>query len=106
MGFGAAPCFALVLLVIMVRWDLRKHIWFWLVILSAMLLQIPIVVLIPWGNRDITGISILPVAALDYGIVYGGIKLIERLMNRSNNDRVLTPEVNKPVAGGSPPNRT
>jgi hypothetical protein len=46
------------------------------------LLQVPIVLLIPWNNRNLTGISLLPVAVLDYGLVYGCVKLVEKMMSR------------------------
>jgi hypothetical protein len=69
----------MVLLVVRARWDLRKHAWFWVAVAFGTLLQIPIVVLIPWDNRNLTGISLLPVALLDYGLVYGCIKLAEKM---------------------------
>jgi hypothetical protein len=83
-GIGAAICVGLVMLVIMTRWDLRKHAWFWTIIVFAAFLQVPLVLFIPWKNRDLTGISLLPVAVLDYGIVYGCIKLAEKTMTRSD----------------------
>ena len=79
LGFGAWICSALVISVARVRWDLRTHIWFWTTIASAELLQIPIVLLIPWNDRGLTWITFLPVAVLDYGLVYGIIKLIEKV---------------------------
>ena len=88
-GIGASICAALVLLVVRTRWDLRKHVWFWITIIFAVFLQIPLVLFIPWKNRNLTGISLLPVAVLDYGIVWGCIKLAEKLMKR--NDKASTP---------------
>ena len=80
LGFGAWICTGLVILVARTRWDLRKHIWFWMVIVLAEVLQIPIVVLLPWSNRSLTWFSFMPVAVLDYGIIYGGVRLVEKMM--------------------------
>ena len=84
-GIGAAICSGLVILVVMVRWDLRKHWWFWVVILFGVALQIPIVLLVPWANRGLTGISLLPLGALDYGVVYGCVKLAEKMVKKTDS---------------------
>jgi hypothetical protein len=82
LGFGAWICSGLVMLVVRTRWDLRKHVWFWIAIVFAELLQIPIVLLIPWRDRNLTWIVFLPVAVLDFGLVYGCIKSVEKMMKR------------------------
>jgi hypothetical protein len=81
-GFGAWMCSGLVSLVVRSRWDLRMHVWFWATIFLAGLLQIPIVLFVPWNDRGLTWITFLPVAAMDYGLVYGCVKLVEKLMAR------------------------
>ena len=80
LGFGAWICTGLVILVARTRWDLRRHIWFWMIIVFAELLQMPIVLLMPWSNRSLTWFSFLPVAVLDYGIIYGCVKAVEKMM--------------------------
>jgi len=87
MGIGAWICSGLVFLVIRTRWDLRKHVWFWIAVAFGFVLQAPIVLLIPWGNRNLTGISLLPVAVLDYGLVYGCVKLAEMLIRKGDRAR-------------------
>jgi hypothetical protein len=82
MGIGAWICAGLVLIVVRSHWDLRGSFWFWLSIGVALLLQVPIILLIPWGNRGLSGISLLPVAVVDYGLVYGCVKLAEKMMKR------------------------
>jgi hypothetical protein len=82
-GIGATGCSVLILMVIRTRWDLRKHAWFWITIFFAVLLQVPIVLLIPWKNKTLTGISVLPIVLLDYGIVWGCVKLAEKVMQRA-----------------------
>lgn len=79
-GLGAWICSWNVVLVVTRRWDLRRHIWFWLTISVAFLLQVPIVVWIPWGDSNLTWICFLPVAIADYGVVYGLTKIVEKMM--------------------------
>jgi hypothetical protein len=79
-GIGAWVCFTFVLLVVRIRWDLRRHVWFWITITLAFLLQIPLLLEIPWNDRNLTWFILLPVAALDYAVVYGCVRLIEKLV--------------------------
>ena len=79
-GIGAWICIGLVLMVVRTHWDLRKHGSFWGAIAFVTLLQVPLIMLIPWGNRGLTGISLLPIALLDYGFAYGCVKLIEKVI--------------------------
>jgi hypothetical protein len=83
MGIGAGICAGIVVLIVKSHWDLRGSPWFWLSIGVAILLQVPIVLLIPWGNRGLTGMSLLPVAVADYGLVYGCVKLAEMMGSKS-----------------------
>jgi hypothetical protein len=82
LGFGAWICTVLVMFVVRTRWDLRRHVWFWIIIIIAELIQIPIVLVIPWSDRNLTWITFLPVAVLDYALVYGCIKLIEMMLRK------------------------
>jgi hypothetical protein len=83
LGFGAWICSGLVMLVARTRWDLRMHVWFWITIVFGELLQIPIVLLIPWNERNLTWFAFLPVAVLDFGLVHGCVKLVEKMMTRN-----------------------
>lgn len=84
MGIGAWICIGLVVLVARSHWDLRESPWFWLSIGVSILLQAPIIMIVPWGNRALTGMSLLPVALVDYGLVCGCVKLAEKMANKSS----------------------
>lgn len=82
-GIGVWICVGMVAAAIIVRWDLRRSAWFWLAVLIAGLLQIPFAVFVPWTNRHMSFVSFLPFGVLDYAIVYGCIKLAEKIIKRS-----------------------
>jgi len=84
LGFGAWICTVLVMLVVRTRWDLRRHVWFWIIIIFAELIQVPIVLLMPWNDRNLTWITFLPVAVLDYVLVIGCVRLVEKMLRRDN----------------------
>ena len=58
-------------------WDLRKHIWYWLALIVAVLCNAALVAFIPWNSNEYPGIVLLPIALPDFAAVYGAFKLIE-----------------------------
>ena len=84
-GIGAWICTAFVMLVVRIRWDLRRYVWFWITICLALLLQIPLVMVVPWNDRNLTWIILFPIATLDYAVVYGCVRLVEKLMKADKN---------------------
>lgn len=82
-GVGAWVCSGIVTMAARVRWDLRNHIWYWVVLAFGVLLQVPLIVLIPWTNGKLNYFNALPIAVLDYLVLYGCIKLVEKLLKRA-----------------------
>lgn len=83
-GRAAAICGAVGMTAIRACWHLRRHAWFWIVLAVMVALHVALVVFIPWGDKSYPGYTLLPVAGLDYGIVYGSFKLAERVMSRGD----------------------
>jgi hypothetical protein len=86
-GLGAWACAAIVLAAVRERWDLRDRVWFWIVITVSIVLQIPFILFVPWNNKHWSYISLLPIGFLDYLIVSGSIKLVEKVMKKSEGER-------------------
>jgi hypothetical protein len=62
----AAACFGGALIItVRLRWEMRKHVWFWVVIGFLVLVHLAIVLLIPWPNRNYTLPIVLPVGIVD-----------------------------------------
>lgn len=78
-GRGMAAMISSGLIVVLVKyfWDLRNRVWFWITIAFIVGLHVALVLLIPWPDNDYRGIQLLPFALLDFGIVYGIIRLVE-----------------------------
>jgi hypothetical protein len=84
-GRIAAISAAVAMTVARARWDLRRQTWFWITQAVMIALHAPLVLFIHWPTLRLPGIAFLPVAALDYGVVYGCIRLVERAMKRSGD---------------------
>lgn len=81
-GRAAAICVGVGMMAIRACWHLRSHEWFWIVLTVMVGLHVALVMFIPWGDKSYPGSALLPVGALDYGIIYGSFKLAEKLMSR------------------------
>jgi hypothetical protein len=82
-GLTAGLCTAMIIGVVKAYWNLRKHVWFWVTVAILTTLQVPFVILFPIPmTRNFTVWELLPVAILDFGIMYGCIKLVAREMNK------------------------
>ena len=74
LGIGA------MLVAIRVRWDLRKRIWFWGIIIVLLALHIPLLLLARWPHGWLPAIGWLPIAVADCLIVLGAVRLVEKLI--------------------------
>jgi len=71
-GMGASCCASILLYVVLTRWELRRHAWFWFTVVILACIQIPFVLYVPWSNEHYRGGALLPIGAMDYGIAWGG----------------------------------
>ncbi|HXF22977.1 MAG TPA: hypothetical protein VN602_00550 [Gemmatimonadaceae bacterium] len=72
-----------IVLVIRSRWDLRARVWFWATVTFLILLHVPLILRTQWTNVNMPAVSLMPFAILDWVIMYGCIKLVEKVMKRS-----------------------
>jgi ABC-type amino acid transport system permease subunit len=90
-GIGAWICAGLIVHSTRVRWNLRRNAWFWVASTTAVLLQVPFVVFVPWGDRYMSSISFLPFGILDFAIIWGCFNLAEKVMRQ--RERVECPKI-------------
>jgi hypothetical protein len=64
-------------------WDLKTRVWFWVTIAIITALHIPAILLIPWGDQNLSYVALLPLGLLDLGITYGIIRLVENAIEKS-----------------------
>jgi hypothetical protein len=91
-GMGASCCLAMVLIVARFNWELRKHISFWIAIAVLLLMQLPIVVYVPWStNRLFNGRGLTPFALIDCLIGFGLMKLAKMAMKKKESNSAADP---------------
>ncbi|HLV85516.1 MAG TPA: hypothetical protein VKV39_00985 [Candidatus Sulfotelmatobacter sp.] len=79
---GLAVCIVLgmVMLAIKIRWRLRKHLWFWVVIGFILALHAPLILRfqVPQGNTP-TLFYTMPLGIVDFLIISGALGIAEKL---------------------------
>ena len=82
-GRAAAICTAVIMYAARGCWNLKEYAWFWMTLAIIITLHILLVLLVPWTSKSYPGLTLFPIAVLDYAIVYGCIKLVEKVMKRA-----------------------
>jgi hypothetical protein len=71
---------------IKVRWNLRKHIWFWAIIAAIFALDVPLFFIIRWPNGKTPGLLYgLPFALVDFLLISEGLRIAEKLFSKSSS---------------------
>ena len=84
-GLTAALCTAVIIVVVRFFWYLRKHLWFWMTIMVFVALHVPLVISFPMPmTKSFTVWEVLPAVVLDFGIMYGCIKVVARAMKQAD----------------------
>jgi hypothetical protein len=84
-GLAASIMTGMIITAVILSWDMRKHIWYWITLIVLILLHVPLIQYVPWSDRSYPGMMLLPHGLLDLAVVYGCIKLVEMLMTRKDN---------------------
>jgi hypothetical protein len=80
LALSACVCLGAILILIRIRWELRKSIWFWVTIVLVLLLHVPVILLVPWPHMTVNRITLLPIGFADFLIVLGAVKFVERFI--------------------------
>jgi RHS repeat-associated protein len=83
-GRAAAISVGVIAMAVRACWDMRKNAWFWATAGILIALHVFLVVRVPWTDKSYPGYTLLPFAALDYGVIYGSFKLAEKMMKGSD----------------------
>lgn len=75
-----------IIIAIMSRWDLSHHLWFWITIAIIVGSHVPLVLFIRWPQESYPGFTLWLPVVLDYAVIYGLIKVVEKVMKSKTSD--------------------
>lgn len=79
-GRAAGVFSGLMIIALRAFWRLRQRAWFWMTVLALTAIHIVLISIIPWTNKSIPAPALWPVGIVDFGVIYGFIKLVEKAM--------------------------
>lgn len=81
---GLSACISISILLIALRatWKLHEQGWYWAAVALSVALQIPFFLYVSWTDHDYRGTALAAFGFLDFIIIWGGITLCGRLLNR------------------------
>lgn len=89
LALTACIILGMIMLAIKIRWTLRKHVWFWAIIILILGLHIPLLFIVrrPQSNIPTLAYS-LPIGIVDFLLIIGAIGLAEKMFstNSSSSD--------------------
>jgi len=88
-GRAAGLAFALMIGAARAFWYLRRHVWFWLTVAALVMLHGMLVVAVPWRNGSLPARGLWPFAIVDLLAMFGIIKLVEKVMTRTGEVRLI-----------------
>jgi len=85
MGLTVCIVLAVVLFAIKLRWNLRKRIWFWVIIVFILAVHIPLFLMVQWPQgKGPTLNYTMPFGILDFVIISGTLCLAEKLFSKDS----------------------
>jgi hypothetical protein len=67
-------------LVILFKWKLRRHGWFWISIVVIAALHVPLILFVPWTTRWVPALVITVIASADFCLILWILLIVEGLM--------------------------
>jgi hypothetical protein len=78
-------CIAMFVIAIAMRWQLKRHVWFWITIAAIAALHVLLILFIPWTNRWVPAFVITPIAIADLFVILLILKFVGRFVERSKS---------------------
>jgi hypothetical protein len=83
MGRAVFLVLGAILFAIRIRWDLRRHFWFWGVIVLVLALHVPLFFIARWPHGWLPAVGWLPIALADCLIILGIVRFVAKFIVRT-----------------------
>jgi len=80
-GRAAWICSGMIFIAVKMRWKFKARPLFWITVVGLSALHVPLILFVPWTNRWIPAIAILPLGVADLVLILSAISLVMRTKN-------------------------
>ena len=86
MGLTVSIVLGMIALAVKMRWHLRRHLWFWAIIVFILVLHVPLFFVVRWPQGNVpTFFYTMPVGIADFLIIMGAISAAEKLFSKNSS---------------------
>jgi hypothetical protein len=86
MGLAVCIVLGMIMVAMKIRWNLRRHLWFWATIVFVLALHVPLVFMVRWPQgKGPTLIYTMPIGIADFLIILGAIGLAEKVFSTNSS---------------------
>ena len=82
MALPALNCGLVLSLLIFLKWKLRRHVWFWIVMTIIAALHILLICYIPWTKKWVPAIAIGAIDSVDFCVLLWILAVVGKLVER------------------------
>ena len=86
LGLSVGVCLGMNVLAVGICWDLRRRLWFWVVVALVLALHVPLFLMIQWPERWVSRFSLLPIGLADMLITIGVVRFVQKFIMKSPPD--------------------
>lgn len=84
---------AAIFLTIIMRWKLKRHVWFWLAIIGFAVLHVPLILFVPWTTKWIPAFVIIPIGIGDLYVMLWILSVVGKFMGDQQESAENHPRV-------------
>lgn len=82
-ALSACVVLGVTLFAIKLRWYLRKHVWFWVIIVFILALHVPLVLTLRWPRGNVlTHNYVMPIGIVDFFIIIVAVDTADRIFSK------------------------
>ena len=86
MGFNLVIVLGLSMIAVKLRWNLRKHAWFWATIVLILALHVPLLFIVRWPQSNVPTLAYsLPIGIAYFLLIMGAISLAQKLFSEGSS---------------------
>ena len=88
-GLTVSIVLAVTMLAVKMHWDMRKHVWFWVIIVFILALHVPLFLVVRWPQGSTpTLFYTMPLGIADFLIIMGALNLAETLFCKNSSSDI------------------
>ena len=65
---------------VVVKWKLRRHAWFWVTMMIAAALHVPLILFIPWTTKWVLALAIAAIDSADFCVILAILSVVGKFM--------------------------